>query len=794
LRIFETPQMTTFSVVPLPRRTSTSWVAIRLFAVGMFVLAGGSTALSQNFGGVLTQHNDNARTGQNLNESVLTRQNVSSATFGKIFSYSVDGQLYTQPLYVPNVSVPGQGTHNVVYVATENDSVYAFDAEGLNSVPLWHDSFIDPQNGITPVSCAAGGNNDISCNVYPVYGITGTPVIDPSSSTMYLVARTAENGTYFQRLHALDITTGAEKFGGPVVISATVPGNGEGSVNGMILFDPLRDIQRTGLLLVNGIVYIGWAGSAHGWIMGYNAQTLAQVAVFSTTPNAKLGGVWQSGNGLAADDLGNIYVAVGDALFDANSGGVDYGDSLLKMDGNLKVLDYFTPKDETCRQGIDLDLGSGGPVLLTSLGSGGDEVIIAGKGGAPCEGSAPVYVLNQKHLGGYHPLKDQIVETVKGSPSGYWSSPAYWQTPNATSFYLAGTSNNGNSGDYLDMYAVSNGRLSSAPVAQSTNIFPVGATPSVSANKRSEGIVWAIARQDLLTSKPGQLPAILYAYDATNISVMLYNSSQVVERDQGGCANKFQVPTIANGKVYVGTQNELDVFGLLGKSSRAPGVFFSNPCYTFPVEVVGKTSLPKSVTLTNSGTAALEIQSITMTGMNAPDFDQTDNCGHRLAAGASCKLAITFSPSVAAPRTAFVTIADNAVGSPHNISVIGLGVNTGTISISPPSLAFGDQGVGSTSSPQLVTVKNSGTDDAIMIQIAIAGKNKGDFAETNDCPHTLRPRKECQVSVTFTPTATGDRNASLRFKDTAAGSPQSVSLTGTGVAGAKSPLASARPK
>ena len=289
-----------------------------------------------------------------------------------------------------------------------------------------------------------------------------------------------------------------------------------------------------------------------------------------------------------------------------------------------------------------------------------------------------------------------------------------------------------------------------------------------------------------LDAKPGQLPAILYAYDATNVSVMLYNSTQVVERDQGGCANKFQAPTIANGKVYVGTQNELDVFGLLGKSSRAPGVFFSNPCYTFPVEFVGKTSLPKSVTLTNSGMAALEIQKHYDDGNERVGLYQTDNCGHSVVAGASCNW---LSPSVLpapAPRAAFVTVTDSAVGSPHNISVVGLGANTGTIAVSASSLAFGDQAVGSTSPLQLVTLENSGKDDIIMVKIAIAGKNKDDFAQKNDCPFALGPGKKCHATINFTPTAQGNRSASLTFKNTAAGSPQLIGLTGTGEA-AQSP-------
>ncbi|MGA8489251.1 MAG: choice-of-anchor D domain-containing protein [Terriglobales bacterium] len=613
---------------------------------------------------MLTQHNNNARTGQNLNETVLTPQNVNSRSFGKLFSYSVDGQIYAQPLYVPKVQIPGQGTHNVVYVVTQNDSVYAFDADGSSSVPLWQDSFIDFGKGITPVSCQLNGKIVVACAVYPIYGITGTPVIDRSTNTMYLVARTRENSNYFQRLHALDITTGAEKLGGPVVIEAS---------SGGVIFNKLFDIQRAGLLLLKGTIYVGWAGAQHGWIMGYDAATLVQKSVFTATPNGVRGGVWQSGSGLAADGHGNIFVAIGDGLFDANSDGTDYGDSVLKMSGSLSVLDYFAPMDQACRLTNDMDLGSGGPMLLPrQQGSVPDELVIAGKGGDPCDtgGATPIYLLDRDNLGKYDPTQDQVVETVAGAPHGYWSNPTYWQGQTAANVYLGGLTNEGGQGDYLKMFSVSNGLLSSSPVAQSANIFPTGTTPSVSANGSSNGIVWAIERQQPLNFLPGNKPAILYAYDATNLSTMLYNSAEVAARDQGGCAGKFQVPTIANGKVYVSTQNELDVFGLLISRPR-PNVFLSSPCQTFQAQAVHTTSPPFKLQLTNSGNKLLNIRSITITGTNAGDFEQTNACHAWLPAGKSCTITVKFSPSAIGPRTAYVMVADNAPGGPHNVYMIG---------------------------------------------------------------------------------------------------------------------------
>jgi len=655
----------------------------RCLGVGMFLLLFVSflvPAGAQTFTGVLTQHNDIGRTGQNPAETILTPQNVNSSTFGKLFSYSVDGQVYSQPLYVPNVNISGQGTHNVVYVETQNDSVYAFDADGLSSKPLWQISFVNPVADITPVSCKTDGNTDISCGVYPIYGITSTPVIDPTSNTMYLVSRTQNNGKYFQTLHAIDITSGAEKFGGPVNITGSVPGTGAGSNKGTVYFDTLKDIQRSGLLLLNGTVYVGWAGALHGWIMAFNAQTLKRTAIFNTTPNAQLGGVWASGNGIAADASGDIYAAVGDAVFDANTGGLDYGDSLLKLNSSLSVLDYFTPNDESCRELYDLDLGSSGPMVLPlQNGAVPNEVLIGGKGGTPCD-SNPVasrmYLLNQGDLGKYNATQDQAVEEIVGAPGGYWSSPAYWQGATSGYVYSAGVTGESGNGDYLKMFTVTDGVLSTAPAAQSTNIFPVGATPSVSSNGTSNGIVWAVERPNPLGSQPGAAAAVLFAYDATNVTTPLYSSASVliagVPRDRGGCANKFSVPTIANGKVYVSTQNELDVFGLLG-TGNAPRVYLGNPCWTFPASTLG-TKVSEPIKLVNTGNTTLTVSNITITGTNAADFAQTNTCTS-VAPGQKCIITVSFTASVALPETAYVMITDNAVGSPHNIYMVGVGKN-----------------------------------------------------------------------------------------------------------------------
>lgn len=639
------------------------------------------SAQGQGFAGVFTSHNDNARSGQNLNETILTTSNVNPSKFGKVFSYPVDGQIYAQPLYVPNVNIPGQGVHNVVYIATENDSLYAFDADGKAPYVLWHLSFINIANGVVPINCISTG---IVCNVYPITGITSTPVIDPTTNTIYVLVRTQENNSSVQRLHALDITTGAEKFGGPVEINAVVPGTGTGTSHGKIMFDTLHDNQRTGLLLANGMIYLAWAGQAHGWVMAYNATTLAQVNVVSTTPNGTLGGVWQAGNGIAADSQGNIYFATGDGTFDASTGGVDYGDTLLKMDANLNVLDYFTPMDQACRLlPNDLDLGSGGPMILPAqAGTYADEIIEAGKGGSPCDlfggnYAVPIYLLDRDNLGKYDPSADQDIETVAGTVHGYWASPAYWQGPIGQYIYYSGMTSETGSGDYLKQYTLTNGVMSSTPTSESTNLFPVGSTPSISANGTSNGILWSVERKDILSASPGTHPAVLYAYNAANVAKTLYNSGQEKNlRDQPGCANKFITPTIANGKVYVGTQNELDVYGELPVSPTTPVPTVSVPCIVYQNQTVGKTSPAAKTVLSNLGPGNLTISSLSITGLNATEFAQTNNCGSSLAVGASCTISVTFTSKVKnTPQIAYISINDNAIGAGQSVFMVGVALH-----------------------------------------------------------------------------------------------------------------------
>ena len=508
---------------------------------------------------VLTYHNDSARSGQNLNETVLTPQNVNPSSFGKLFSVLVDGYVYTQPLYLANVTIPGGSVHNIVYVATEHDSVYAFDADapGAAGLPLWKVSFISPASGVTTLTTA-----DVSCTaIQPEVGITGTPVIDPATGTLYVVARTKENGTFVQRLHALDVTTGAEKFGGPVLIQASVAGTGAGTVAGTVNFDPQLENQRAALFLQNGLVYIGWASLCdvtpfHGWLMAYDSQTLKQAGVLNTTPNGTDGGIWASGSGPAGDGS-LLFVATGNGSFQVSS--ASYGSSILKLSeptaGVFTILDYFTPNNYSILNAGDIDLGSGGVLLVDQpVGSPHEHLLFL------CGKQGTLYVVDRDNLGEFNTGVDLVVQSLAGINPGSWSSPAWWNN----TLYLGGSAERPpGDPDALRAFTFDPiaGMLSTTSTSQSAVVFGYPPpTPSISANGATNGIVWAM-QESTYQNNTGQ--AVLYAYDATNLGNLLYSSSQNAARDSAGLSVKFAVPTIANGKVYVPGRNAVTVFGLL---------------------------------------------------------------------------------------------------------------------------------------------------------------------------------------------------------------------------------------
>jgi hypothetical protein len=500
---------------------------------------------------VTTSQYDNMRTGATLTEKVLTPQNVNVRQFGKLGAFKVDGAVYAQPLFVPAIEIPGKGKHDVIFIVTEHDSVYAFDADRSGDAPLWQVSFLDSQRGITALS-----SREVQCPfIQPEVGITPTPVIDMRTGTLYVLARTAIHHTaganeYFQHLHALAITNGAEKFGGPKLISASSSGKGDGSVNGQVAFNPLRENPRASLLLVNNAVFLTWASSCdvnpyHGWVMAYDAGTLAQKAVLNVTPDGNEGGIWASDTGPAADVAGNVYIPTGNGTFNVSSGGRDYGDSILKLaleGSSLAVRDYFTPYNEAHLSAADADLGSSGPTLLPDQPGPHRHLLLQ-----PTKGGS-IYVIDRDNMGKFHKDKDEIVQQLKMA-GGAYGAMSYW---NGHVFFAC-------EDDNLRDYVITNGELKPS-AASSTKFANPGATPSVSANGTKDAIVWAIATKTW--NGPDQ-PAVLYAYNATNISQPIYSSEQNSTRDRANNGTRFSIPVVVNGRVYFGVRGAVQVYGLL---------------------------------------------------------------------------------------------------------------------------------------------------------------------------------------------------------------------------------------
>jgi Chitobiase/beta-hexosaminidase C-terminal domain len=549
-----------------------------VWLLSLFLLAAGNPLQAQD---VLTFHNDMARTGQNLDETILNPSNVNSDSFGKLFTLTVDGKVDAQPLLADGVVISGEGTHNVLIVVTEHDSVYALDAD--TGVSLWKVSVLKP--GETPSDSRNCGQ------VAPEIGVTSAPVINRSGGphgAIYLVAMSKDaSGNYHQRLHALDLTTGAELFSGPKEIQATYPGKGDNSTNGKVVFDPAQYKERTGLLLVKGTVYTAWASHCDirpytGWIMGYSATTLAQTTVLDVTPNGEEGAIWMAQAGLAADSTGNIYLLDANGSFDTtlNAEGFpskgDYGNAFLKLStsGGLAVADYFEMKNERQENSTDTDLGSGGAMVLPDVKDGAGTAwhlaVGAGKDGN-------LYLVNRDSMGKYSSAANKIYQEVPDAlPGGVWAVPAYF---NNTIYY-------GPVGSPILAFQFTNAKLQAGPVAQTGTSFAYpGTTPSVSADGNMNGIVWATE-----TSGPG----VLHAYDATDLKE-IYNSNQALRsRDHFGTASKFLTPTIANGKVYIDTTTGVAVFGLLsGSSATQPPTFRPPPgTYKLPRNVILKDVTP----------------------------------------------------------------------------------------------------------------------------------------------------------------------------------------------------------
>ncbi len=510
---------------------------------------------------VLTYHNQNSRAGQNIDETILNPARVTASNFGKLFAVAMDGKIDAQPLFVSGLSIPGRGTYNVVFAASEHDSVYAFDAN--NGSIFWRVSLL--KAGETTSDNRGCGQ------VTPEIGITATPVIDLTAGphgTIYLVSMSKDSsGNYYQRLHALDITTGAEEFGAPQTVEATYPGTGANSSNGKVIFDPKQYKERAGLLLLNGIVYTSWGSHCDfnpytGWLIGYDRLTLAQRSVFNFAPNGSEAALWNSGGGPAADSQGNIFVSVANGTFDTsfNSQGFpsrgDFGNAFVKLSlqsGKLVATDYWTMDNSNAESSTDTDLGSGGIMLLPYQidASGNVRHLAVGAGK-----DSNLYVVDRDHMGKYDPTSDAtIYQQLTGAlPGGIWANPAYF----GSYVYF------GPVGSTIQAFQISNARLSPASATTHSFTYP-GATPSISASGSSNAILWAVENTN---------PAVLHAYDAANLAVEYYNSNQASSgRDQFGPGNKYITPTIANGQVFVGTTNSVAVFGVLPKASLPNGEY-----------------------------------------------------------------------------------------------------------------------------------------------------------------------------------------------------------------------------
>jgi hypothetical protein len=568
---------------------------------------------------VLMQHNDRSRTGAILQELTLNHSNVNAKTFGKIASYPVDDQIYAQPLIVPDQVIQGREEVNVVYVATVNNSIYAFDAQDFTrKQPLWHRNYNDAAKGIVPVRNTDVGQNcgeykDFSGNI----GIVGTPVIDDETDTMWFVTRTRQGSKYFQNLHAVDIKTGDERAHSPKLIEFETPGTGAGSVDGKIPFNPRTQNQRPALLLSKGSIYVGWAshcdtGPYHGILAGFDAQSLELQRVFNATPSGEEGGIWMAGQGPSADVDGNLYLITGNGTFDADKGGANYGQAIVKLvpeKDSFKVASWFTPFNFEALNATDSDLGASGALLIpdTNLVLGG------GKGGT-------FYLVDRDKMGGFNADDDsQIVQSFDVAQTRHiHGSPTYWNGTNGQFVYVWA--------EYKHLRAYRfNGQTFDLPhYAESTMAVPdgmPGGMLSLSANgmKAGTGILWA-SHPASGDANQAVRPGILRAFDATDITRELWNSNQNMSRDDIGNFAKFSAPTIANGKVYAATfSNQLVVYGLLDESAGTttpPDPVFDGTIYSF---VAAKTNLCMDVPGA-SGDKGAQIQQWECNGTNAQKF------------------------------------------------------------------------------------------------------------------------------------------------------------------------------
>jgi len=742
--------------------SSSKWI------LGLATLAMSTLCGAQSAAPVLQRGYDANVSGANLSESTLNTSNVRVNSFGSLFNLHVDAGVWAQPLFVPNVAIQGlPGTHNVVYVATMNDTVYAFDAD-TGGAPLWTINLASLFS-TTPVLWS----NFIFAPVIPAHGnlgILSTPVIDSTTHIMYVVACTLENGTMAYRLHAIDITSGLEPYGDGVLITGYY---------GSATFDASHQTQRLSLVISGNQVIIGFGAMEEeennpgyvGWVMSYDKTTLQESGKFATIANFSKdtrggGGVWQSGRPPAVDGAGYVYLFAGNAYGNAGYDGVNnFSESVLKLDPSqgLLLVDWFTPSNWSYLDSNDQDTSSSGPMLIP----GTAPTLLAGGGK-----SGILYVLNTANLGKYSAGDSQIVQeelitTSAAVPEGHINlGPVYWNR---------GAENGGpqmyhwGAEDVIRVYPFNGGTFAANPSAVgSGSAIPPGGALALSANgdQHGTGLLWATTNNPPPNGE-------LHAFDAENISNEVWNSMMFPTRDSYGYFVKFLPPLVANGKVYVATlSNKVAVYGL----GVAPPKFNVTPAsLSFGDAQTTTMSATQPVTVTNTSSGALTITSITFSGTSASQFSQTNNCGTSVPVGISCAINVVLEPTAAGGQPATLNVSGGP-GVTYSVALGGQG--TVPFTLSAPSLAFGSVPVNASSAPQSVTVTNKGSAALPISSITFSGTNANSFSQTNTCGAPVLVGLTCTISVVFKPTSTGPQTATLKV--VAPGYVHTSTLVGTG--------------
>jgi hypothetical protein len=720
------------------------------------LVTGTVSTIAQGAEPVVVQRGYDANvSGAILTETTLNTANVGPGTFGRLYKLSLDANAYAQPLYVPNVTIPGLGTHNVLYVATMNDSIYAFDAD-VGGAPLWT---VNLASFLSTTAVVWANFNFPPISTAGNLGILSTPVIDPSTNIMYVVACTLENGTMAYRLHAVDITNGSEPYGPGVLIADNRAG---------ATFDARYLTQRTSLVLAKNQVIIAFGGMQSetdqpytGWVMSYDKVTLQQSGSFNTVTANTGGGVWQSGRPPAVDAAGDVYVFVGNAEGSAGyDGSSSFSESVLKLDPSqgLALIDWFTPSNWSYLDLHDLDLSGSGPMLIpgTTLLAGG------GKKGV-------LYLVDTSNLGKFVSNDTQIVQE-QSITSRIASGPVFWnRAPGQGGPLMYDWGIN----DVLKTYPFSGVFASSPSSVGTTTMANPGAVLALSANadQHGSGLLWA-------TTKDSTKAGTLHAYDAENVASELWNSQMVATRDSYGDFANYVPPLIANGKVYVASfyPGAIDAYGLLPYTVQPTSLAFG----TWQTST---SSPPQSVTVTNIGAVALSIDSITISGANAGAFSQTNTCAGSVSVGGTCTISVVFKSSASGSSAATLNVNGAGGTGTQMVALSGSAVSP-SYTVSPAALAFGTIATNTASVPQSATVTNAGSAALPISSITLAGTNRAVFSQTNTCGSSVPGGSACTISVIFTPTSRGSKAASINVNAGGGAGTQTVALSGTGATSA----------